>query len=1147
MTIKIYKKEVKGYKLKMKIIKPFSGIKAKTTFYTIIPVVITFLIIYSVLFVSLFNSHGDMAKTNLQNITSKYTASFERKINNALDYLSSVTSILEFQVYEGNADREALQRIMYYIFDGHTVDSSSIYFEPNMYDGKDIEYINTVYGSALSGRISYYFYRFNGRTGYRQAAMDNDIEFLLPQYIDTKLLNVPTYTEPGIYNIDGEDTLKFVITYPIFGRNYEFIGVITADIFLGDIHAELQAEQVYETGYILIANDREQIIYSPRFEDIGKTRDEIGLLYPLPPGNVTSEIFSATSIINNKKTLVSRQTIYFPQFDSRFFISVAAPFSEINAAGFRLLIGIVSFSLMILAGIATFLYYLIGKMTKPLIDFTNSADKIAHGNFDAKITGDYQDEFAVLQETMNLMTERIRNTFNILQNILNGIDAFIYVTEPKSGKILFINDQMKKEFDIKGNAIGQYCFKVFQNNDKICDFCPCLKLDENPNVPVVWEECNNITKRFYHNTDCYIDWIGGSKAHLQHSVDITDLKTVTEEKIKAEETSRMKSSFLANMSHEIRTPMNAILGVTELLIQNEKLPAEVEEGLEKIYSSCDLLLGIINDILDFSKIEAGKLDIVPLSYKVASLINDSIHLNMMRMDQKPIDFELTINENIPLALAGDELRIKQILNNLLSNAFKYTDSGKVTLSVDFEIPEDEQFTEDKIILVLSVRDTGHGMTKKQLEEMFEEYSRFNQDVNINVEGTGLGLAITQRLISLMNGNMQVQSEKNKGSLFIVKLPQKKVTSDILGKELADNLRQFRLNYMTQRKNRQIVRDPMPYGKVLVVDDVETNIYVAVGLLKLYKLQIDTAMCGLEAISKVEEGNVYDVIFMDHMMPELDGIETVKILRNKGYKAPIVALTANAVLGQADIFLQNGFNDFISKPIDIRQLNSILNRLVRDKQLPEVIEASRRNADNADTDNENTRTEQLLLESFIRDGLKALSWIDDQILNDNHVLQFNDEAVIRKFTVIVHGMKSSLWNIGETELAESAGKLEKYGKDGNADLLASSAPGFAENLRTLLKKLELKNNEHNNFEILNSKEMKIEDINALKSVLNDKFQSILERAEDYDRKGILDILEGIKKGTKETKAVLDAVTTHVTHSNFEDIINDVKTYLSVLSS
>jgi len=603
------------------------------------------------------------------------------------------------------------------------------------------------------------------------------------------------------------------------------------------------------------------------------------------------------------------------------------------------------------------------------------------------------------------------------------------------------------------------------------------------------------------------------------SRDITKRKEMEEAALAA---SQSKSSFLANMSHEIRTPMNAILGVTEILIQYESLPPEIEEGLGKIYSSCDMLLGIINDILDFSKIEAGKLDIMPSRYKVASMINDSAHLNMMRIGSKPIEFELKVDENIPAKLYGDELRIKQILNNLLSNAFKYTDSGKVTLTVGYE-PEADNM---EVKLVLEVRDTGHGMTKEQLNKVFDEYSRFIKDKNITVEGTGLGLAITQRLVNLMDGEMNVESELDKGTFFTVKLPQGKVDSDIIGKDLAANLSQFRMSYITQKRRGQIVRDPMPYGSVLIVDDVETNLYVAVGLMKLYKLMIETAMSGQEAISKIKEGRHYDVIFMDHMMPEMDGMEVTKILRGMGYTSPIVALTANAVSGQADIFLHNGFNDFISKPIDIRQLNSTLIRFIRDKQTQEVIEAARRQAAESPSAADK-ESGHLLLDSFIRDAKKAVASLEK--MGDDVAMQ--DADAMHKFVVIVHGIKSSLWNIGEKILSESAYRLETAGRENNTEIIKSSYFGFLDAMRALLARLETnRENRHS------------ADSGGDIAELLDKLQIIRNMCADYNRKGIMDIIANLKDCSRETRVFLDTIVEQIMHSEFEEADNEIAAYL-----
>jgi CheY-like chemotaxis protein len=236
------------------------------------------------------------------------------------------------------------------------------------------------------------------------------------------------------------------------------------------------------------------------------------------------------------------------------------------------------------------------------------------------------------------------------------------------------------------------------------------------------------------------------------------------------------------------------------------------------------------------------------------------------------------------------------------------------------------------------------MTQDQIQKLFDEYSRFNLQTNRVTEGTGLGMSITKNLIELMDGSITVESEPGKGSTFTVHIPQGIAGSGVLGAEVVENLRQLRFTSILQMKKAQaaqIVREPMPYGKILIVDDVETNLYVAKGLMAPYGLSIDTVESGYETIDKIKAGKVYDIIFMDHMMPRMDGIEATREIRKMGYTQPIIALTANAMAGQAEIFLMNGFDDFISKPIDLRQLNMALNKHIRDKQPPEVLEAARK--------------------------------------------------------------------------------------------------------------------------------------------------------------------------------------------------------------
>jgi PAS domain S-box-containing protein len=413
------------------------------------------------------------------------------------------------------------------------------------------------------------------------------------------------------------------------------------------------------------------------------------------------------------------------------------------------------------------------------------------------------------------------------------------------------------------------------------------------------------------------------------AADYEHVKTLQAE---ADSANQAKSLFLARMSHEIRTPVNTILGALEILSQDQSIPHEAQNWMDMINSSGNLLLGIINDILDISKIEAGDLVINEEEYHVANVISDTIQPNILRDDSKSISFDLQIDEDIPAVLSGDQLRLKQILINLISNAFKFTLSGNVVLSVSFE-PEHDC---DRIILVITVKDIGIGMTKEQLNKIYEEYARFDSEHEYTEEGEGFGLSITKRLVELMNGTISINGKFSKGTTFTVRLPQKVKSREPLGGKVAESLKTF--SY--KRERRRVTREIMPYGKVLVVDDAESNSLVTVGLLSIFKLQIETAESGFVAVKRINEGNVYDVIFMDHIMPIMDGAEATKHIRDLGYTHPIVALTADAVSDREEFYLTNGFDAVVTKPVDIRLLTSVLNKFVRDKQPPEVLEAAK---------------------------------------------------------------------------------------------------------------------------------------------------------------------------------------------------------------
>jgi CheY-like chemotaxis protein/HPt (histidine-containing phosphotransfer) domain-containing protein len=543
----------------------------------------------------------------------------------------------------------------------------------------------------------------------------------------------------------------------------------------------------------------------------------------------------------------------------------------------------------------------------------------------------------------------------------------------------------------------------------------------------------------------------------------------------AETANKTKSAFLATMSHEIRTPLNAIIGISEIQLQNKGLPPETREALGRIFSSGDLLLGIINDILDMSKIEAGKLELLPAKYDVASLINDTVFLNMIKYENKPIDFVLDVDEHIPAALFGDELRIKQILNNILSNAFKYTNAGEVKLSVSSE-PAAEvsgetagETSENNVTLVFRVADTGQGMTPEQLAKLGDEYSRFNQEANRMTQGTGLGMSITQNLIRMMKSELRAESEPGKGSLFTIRLRQGNVGAPPLGKKVADQLKKFRSNYEAKSKKTEVVRGAIYHSKVLVVDDMDMNLYVAKGMLAPYDLQIETATSGPEAIERIKRTK-YDLVFMDHMMPKMDGIEATQEIRKLGgkyEKLPIIALTANAVAGMKETFLSSGFNGFISKPIAVQELDKVLREWLSLEKVIHSGEPDTAGAVNANDAFDNfikdvSRIEEINTEVGLSrfPGMKEIYRITvemfyKKLLSEcNNMTGFLAAEDLENFAISVHAMKSSLATVGSMRLSEIAAELETASKNREMEFCQEKYPVLRDRLLSLQKKLSV---------------------------------------------------------------------------------------------
>jgi len=720
---------------------------------------------------------------------------------------------------------------------------------------------------------------------------------------------------------------------------------------------------------------------------------------------------------------------------------------------------------------------------------------------------DLREHKAMLNE-IHEKTKELETLNHWHASILNAVPVPVSVQD-MDGKWIFVNtatEQLlkKKREDVIGMPCYTWGLSICRTSE--CAML-CAKIGRKHTRFSSEGQSYKVDVEILRNLD------GEAVGYIEVIQDITDVERIA--KSEAENASKAKTAFLARTSHEIRTPMNAILGVTEIQLQDTSISTHIREAFLMIYNSSNLLLGIINNILDLSKIEAGKMELVFTKYDVASLINDVVQLNIMR-NSKQIEFELRVDENVPAELIGDEIRVKQVLNNLLSNAFKYTKKGKVRLSITADVKKEKK----QVSLMFQVSDTGQGMTPEQVSCIFTEYARFNLESNRTIEGTGLGMNIVQHLVRMMNGEISVESKIGEGSKFNLQLPQEKASSGVLGKKRVEELMQLRTLDRVQIKGTQVIREYMPYGKVLIVDDVESNLFVARGLMLPYGLNIDIVSSGFEAIDKIKAGEVYDIVFMDHMMPKMDGIEATKIIREIGYKHPIVALTANALIGQAKIFLDNGFDEFISKPIDIRQLNFVLNKLIRDKQTPEVLAEARAKAPekSAEIEKMDMHNDKLLLVSA-QDAKKALSVFESTLQN---LREASDED-IRLFAIKAHSMKSVLANIGEKTLSQMAYELEKAGKDNDKKAIEHKTQGIIDALKLIIQKSEAEMKEKS----------AAQDADA--DYLLSQLKIIVKACENYDSKTASFALDGLSKmsWTKVTGELLEKISEHILHSDFEE--------------
>lgn len=531
---------------------------------------------------------------------------------------------------------------------------------------------------------------------------------------------------------------------------------------------------------------------------------------------------------------------------------------------------------------------------------------------------------------------------------------------------------------------------------------------------------------------------------------LDDLLKVVEVKCdEARQAATSKSLFLSNMSHEIRTPINAVLGMNEMILRESRDP-EILGYAENIKSAGNLLLSLINDILDFSKIESGKMEIVPVKYQLSSVLNDLVNMIAPRAKEKNLQLKVEAEPSIPNELYGDEVRIRQVVTNILTNAVKYTDQGQVTLKVDYQLAD-----EKKLYLLVSVKDTGRGIKKEDMDKLFQSFKRLDQQKNRHIEGTGLGLSITASFVEMMGGTIQVESEYGVGSVFSVSIPQ-----TIMSMQKMGNYEERFENGIRENETYQ-ESFHAPQAKILIVDDNAMNLKVVTSLLKRTQIQIDTASGGMECLKMLREKK-YDLLLLDHMMPIMDGIETLRQIKQEeiGAGMPVIALTANAISGSREMYIEQGFQDYLSKPIVGKSLEKLLVKWLPKELLQEVKETKEIPKE---TQTEDQQPESTLIdretamlycadsEEIYHEMLKAYLEQKEKYRRDVETYYGNEDW--DNYRITVHSIKSTSLTVGAVKLSEEAKELEMAAKENRIQTIRDNNEAFLQHYQEVMTQIE----------------------------------------------------------------------------------------------
>lgn len=647
-------------------------------------------------------------------------------------------------------------------------------------------------------------------------------------------------------------------------------------------------------------------------------------------------------------------------------------------------------------------------------DINHKLQMISQGDLDETIDVKSSLEFMELSRYINKMKKSIMKSNNKISYVISKSQMAIGVYEYNQyRKKVYLSEFVPKILDLE----TEECENLCADYKKFLRFITDLRkntLEDDDSV--------------YHYRERYfkLDEIVDDGDVVGVVVDVT---SETEKRKKVEEEREAKSRFLYNMSHEIRTPINAILGMNEMILR-EARDKQILTYSSNVQSSGKMLLALINDILDASKLESGKMEIIPVEYKMSNVIMDLWNVIYIRAKEKNLTLSVEVDETLPNVLYGDDVRVKQIVTNLLTNAVKYTPKGSVRLKFAYERQND-----DVLLLKISVQDTGIGIRKEDMGMLFESFQRIDEEKNRNIEGTGLGMSITTSLLKMMDGDMKVESEYQKGSTFTVIIPQKMISDEPTG-----GFQEIRERHSQQNGSKNGAFTA-PEGCVLLVDDNEMNRTVFRALLKRTKMQVETAESGKQCLAYVQEQK-FHMIFMDHMMPEMDGIETLREIKKLAERmdfpnkdTPVIVLTANAVAGAREMYLEEGFVDFLTKPIDAELLEQTIC-----EYLPgELIQAVKETDDDSASEN-NMDEYDCYLEQGVsvknglqhsQDNMEIYMDLVRMFLKDKDKIEllreYLSEHNMKEYAIQVHAVKGNARTLGADQLADIAYEHEMQSK------------------------------------------------------------------------------------------------------------------------